>query len=252
MTFQDPRIVALVALAIVATWILRSSWLKGMLGEARVNSSLRRRLDEREYRLLKDLTLPTRDGTTQIDHVVISRFGIFVIETKNMAGWIFGNADRAHWTQVIFRKKSKFQNPIRQNYKHVKTIQDLLGIDAHQFHNVIVFVGSAIPKTSMPVGVVWGAKSLVEYIRSKRFTLIEEQDLDKLAEQLSEARMRPGIQTHRAHVQHVRKKVASRKHDASKCPRCGAEMVERTNRKSGDRFLACSRFPKCRGTRTLP
>lgn len=99
--------------------------------------------------MLKDLTLPSRGGTTQIDHVVVSRFGIFVIETKNMKGWIYGSADQAQWTQVIYRHKSKFQNPIRQNYKHVKAIQELLDVEVHNLHSVVAFIGSGVPKTAL-------------------------------------------------------------------------------------------------------
>lgn len=239
------------ALALVALWVLRSPWFKGAIGEARVNSLLRRLLDEHEYRLFKDLTIPTKGGTTQIDHVVVSRFGVFVIETKNMKGWIFGGPDQANWTQVIFGHKSQFQNPIRQNYKHVKVVQEVLGIEAHQIHSVVAFVGSAIPRTAMPIGVVWGARSLPEYIRSKRTVVIGEDELSSLAESLSRDSLKPGVGTRRTHVTHVKTQIARRRHVGKRCPRCGAKLVERTNRQSGESFLGCSRFPRCRGTRKL-
>ena len=250
MDFQNNYIIVLVAIVGAAISISRTPWFKGVLGEFWVNISLSRRLDEQEYQLLKNLTLPTRDGTTQIDHVVISRFGIFVIETKNMSGWIFGGENQARWTQVIYRKKTKFQNPLRQNYKHVKTVQDLLEIGADKLYNIVVFVGSGVPKTPMPSNVVWSTGSLLETIKSKRVEILDQDELTALAERLAEARLQSGIQTHRAHVRHVKSQVALRQSDAN-CPRCGAELVERTNRKSGARFLSCSTFPKCRGTRTL-
>ncbi len=71
--------------------VIKTPWFKGMIGEWFINVSIRLFLDRREYHLLKDVTLPTPQGTTQIDHVIVSRFGVFVIETKNMKGWIFGN-----------------------------------------------------------------------------------------------------------------------------------------------------------------
>ncbi|PFC06082.1 nuclease-related domain-containing protein, partial [Bacillus cereus] len=61
--------------------------------------------------------------TTQIDHIVIAETGVFVVETKNYEGWIYGNEKAARWTQGIFRKKSSFQNTFRQNYKHIKAIE---------------------------------------------------------------------------------------------------------------------------------
>jgi hypothetical protein len=53
---------------------------------------------------------------------------VFVVETKNMKGWIFGSATQPFWTQKIFRSNYKFQNPLHQNYKHVKTLQALPGL----------------------------------------------------------------------------------------------------------------------------
>ena len=105
-------------------WFLR--WPLGNWGESRVNAGLASRLDEKTYRLIENVTLPVGDGTTQIDHLIFSRYGIFVIETKDMTGWIFGNPNDARWTQVIYGDRYRFQNPIRQNYKHVKTVQELL------------------------------------------------------------------------------------------------------------------------------
>ena len=89
--------------------ILRSAWFKGRLGEFQVNFGVRLLLDRGIYRLIKNVTLPVGDGTTQIDQLVISSYGIFVIETKNMKGWIFGSRNQAQWTQQIYRYKQKFQ-----------------------------------------------------------------------------------------------------------------------------------------------
>lgn len=64
----------------------RTSWGKGKLAEMGSNFALRVFLDRKKYHLLHDLTLPTPNGTTQIDHVLVSPYGVFVIETKNMGG----------------------------------------------------------------------------------------------------------------------------------------------------------------------
>lgn len=81
-----------------------------------------------KYKVLDNLMLPSNGNmnTTQIDHVVISNFGIFVIETKSYSGWIFGNAHQQHWTQVIYRFKKKFYNPLRQNFAHIKAVEALV------------------------------------------------------------------------------------------------------------------------------
>jgi len=224
---------------------------KGATGERRVNSSLRSSLNNQDYHTLTNLTLPTKGGTTQIDHIVLSRNGVFVVETKNMSGWIFGGANQARWTQVLHRHKTQFQNPIRQNYRHIKVVQDLLGIELKQLHNVVVFAGSAEPKTDMPENVLWDTRELSDYIRSKQNAHFSDNQLRTFKERLNRNALDASRETNRAHIKHVKAKVAERQNDKTKCPRCSAKMVERSNRKSGEKFLGCSRFPKCKGTKKV-
>ena len=107
-----------------AAWNIWWSSLQniGKRGERRVA----RKLDwlSKEYITLNDLLLPTRYGTTQIDRVVVSPYGIFVIETKNYKGWIFGHENSEEWKQSLLGEKRfwgwsseqhKFRSPIRQN-----------------------------------------------------------------------------------------------------------------------------------------
>jgi hypothetical protein len=127
-------IVAAIIVFLFVSWLSRSRWSKGELGEIRVSRALHQSLNATDYRLFDDIILPIRDGTTQIDHIVVSRFGVFVIETKNMMGWIFGSVDQPRWTQVAFRRKSQFQNPIRQNLGHVRAVQTLLLLETSKVH----------------------------------------------------------------------------------------------------------------------
>ena len=123
-------------------------------GEALLTHTLRKHFNTDDYHLLNHITLKQGDGTTQIDHILVSRFGVFVIETKDYTGWIFANAEHATWTQATFNDKHKFQNPIHQNYLHVKAAQELLDfVPASAIQSVVVFVGDAEFKTDMPSGV---------------------------------------------------------------------------------------------------
>ena len=123
-------------------------------GERVVRELLTRQFPGEDFHLMNNLTLPCGDGTTQIDHVLLSRYGVFVIETKHWAGWLFANADSAKWTQVKFKVRHQFQNPIRQNYKHVQVVRALLDlVPGEQVHSVVVFTGDAEFKTPKPNGV---------------------------------------------------------------------------------------------------
>ncbi|WP_139998004.1 nuclease-related domain-containing protein [Paenibacillus paridis] len=104
----------------------KSPTFKGFIGEASVRAKLKK-LNPKEYILLKDIVLKKADGrTSQVDHIVISKYGLFVIETKNYTGWIVGNEKAEYWTRVIYKRKEKLYNPIRQNYGHMKAIEAVL------------------------------------------------------------------------------------------------------------------------------
>jgi len=123
--------------------LLKSPWAKGHIGELLVRLFAHWQLDKQTYRRLHNVTLNTPDGTTQIDHVFLSPYGIFVLETKNMSGWIFGSEKQAQWTQKLYKRTFKFQNPLRQNYKHLKALEATLGVNAEHLHSVITFVGGS-------------------------------------------------------------------------------------------------------------
>jgi len=121
---------------------LKSSF-KGFLGETVINVAMWLKLEKDVYHRLNGITLPRANGgSTQIDHIIVSVYGIFVIETKNYKGWIYGSENKRQWTQVFQNgSKFKFQNPLRQNYLHIKTLADLLGLELSYFHSMIAFIG---------------------------------------------------------------------------------------------------------------
>jgi len=198
----------LLALAVLAG-LIKSPWFKGKFGEFLVNLSARWFLDKSRYHLIKNVTLPTEDGTTQIDHVLVSEFGVFVVETKNMRGWIFGGAHQRTWTQKIYRSNHKFQNPLHQNYKHVKTLQTLLGLGDYQMHSVVVFMGDSTFKTPMPENVTQGL-GYVRYIKSKQEVVLSPEQVAEVRERLASGRLKASFATDKAHARHVRALVAER------------------------------------------
>ncbi len=125
-------------------------------GEAAVRKVITSNFKSPNFHLLNNVTIPFQDGTTQIDHVLISTKGVFVIEVKNYSGWIFGNEKSKQWMQSIYRVKSQFQNPIHQNFHHVIAMQQLLEfLPKEQIHSIVVFSGSAEFKSPIPKGVFY-------------------------------------------------------------------------------------------------
>ena len=236
----------LIPLAIIAG-IFKSPWFKGVFGEFLVNSILSS-LPKNDYHLIKNVTRPTDDGTTQIDHILVSCFGVFVIETKNMKGWIFGSEHQKQWTQRIFKHSSKFQNPIHQNYKHLKTLESCLDIPLDCLFSVIVFIGDSTFKTPMPANVTY-ARGCIKYIKSKSESRLTADQVRATIDAIENGKLKPSFKTNREHVAHV-KQIIKTKHDDKVCPKCGAGMVVREAKRganAGNTFWGCSTYPKCRG-----
>ena len=136
-------------------------------GEGRLSRLAREHFRAPDYHLMNHITLALGDGTTQVDHILVSRFGVFVIETKDYQGWIFANAKHTSWTQVLFRFKFKFQNPIFQNLGHVRAVQELLDfLPPDVVKSVVVFTGEAEFKTEVPHGV-FSLAGFVDYIQEQ-------------------------------------------------------------------------------------
>lgn len=187
---------------------LTSKTFKGWLGEFRVRQLTAENLDADTYHQLHDVTLPTEDGTTQIDHIIVSKFGVFVIETKNMSGWIFGRASDLNWTQSFRNHKKPFQNPLRQNYKHTKELNALLGVGEDKIFSIVVFTGDAEFKTQMPENVMHGRR-LVRYIKSKDTALLSESEVQRFLLKINEAMLERSRETSRQHVLNLNRKFGN-------------------------------------------
>ena len=236
---------------LLAAAVLRTAWFRGLCGEAMVKFAAKLRLPADTYHAIHNVTMPTPDGTTQIDHIFVSRFGIFVVETKNMKGWIFGGESQAEWTQKIFRESYKFQNPLRQNYKHVKAVEAALDVAPKFIHSLVVFAGDCSFKSPMPANVTKGV-AYITYIKSFCEPVLSELQVQCAVSQLQRARLEPTRETRRQHVQQLKRRA-----DPSaqrRCPRCGSSMVLRTAKRgtsAGGQFWGCSAYPKCKAIQNV-
>jgi len=227
--------------------MLNSPWFKGATGEALVRLSANLRLPSDTYHSFHNVTLETDRGTTQIDHIIVSCFGVFVVETKHMKGWIFGSENDAQWTQRIFRNTFKFQNPLRQNYAHVRALETALEIPRSAIQSVIVFSGEATFKTPLPSNVVRGGE-YISFIKTFRQQVISTEQVDRITARIHNDRLPATFATRRQHIANLR----SRRREPTigkSCPRCGSQMVLRTakqGKKPGNKFWGCSTFPRCK------
>jgi len=221
---------------------LRSS-LKGWFGEFQGSLATKLFLDSATYTEVKNVTIPTANGTTQIDQVIVSRYGIFVVETKNMDGWIFGSENDKQWTQNLFGHKYRFQNPLHQNYRHTMALSEFLGIDHDKFFSVVMFWGESEFKTPMPESVM--DRGLPRYIKSKTRILFPNNEVQQIVAAIQSGRLPTTWKTKTDHVDALKQRFTS----TTVCPKCGSPLVLRTaksGKNAGNQFYGCSGFPKCR------
>lgn len=224
-------------------------FIKGWLGELFGAFAHWACLDRSVYKPLNNVTLQTANGTTQIDHILVSRHGIFVIETKNVDGWIFGDAHSAQWTVVKHGRKFRMQNPLHQNFRHVRAVVDFLGVDEDKVRSVVMFWGECEFKTSLPENVL--ARGYSAYIQGFQEQVFTDTEVQALLDGLRAGAMPQSWATRRRHLA----SLAARHSSTTCCAKCSSPLVLRTVRKgaqAGRRFYGCSTYPKCRYTVPCP
>lgn len=185
-------------------------------GEALLSQVVQAYFGFPDYHLMNHVTLRLKDGTTQVDHILVSRFGVFVIETKHYKGWIFANAKHAKWTQVLFRLKFTFQNPIFQNHRHVLAVQDLLDfLPAGAIKSVVVFTGEAEFKTEVPQGV-FSTYGFTAYLREQTVEVMSLKRMQFCVGRLETARLAISGKTDVEHIQSLERRHGSAQIGTSK------------------------------------
>lgn len=217
--------------------------IKGKLGEARQEIRLHT-LDREKYKVINNILIPNKNKTSQIDHLIISSYGIFVIENKNFSGNIYGSEKDKSWTQVIGKSRNTFYNPVLQNYGHIKALQEIIG-NNKPIYSIIVFGERATLKKidieNENIKVINETK-LLETIKTYNSEVLTDKEikdsLNKVLESMSTIR-----QDIKTHVKNIKDTLEENK---KTCPKCKSELVERTG--AYGKFFGCSSYPKCRYT----
>jgi predicted RNA-binding Zn-ribbon protein involved in translation (DUF1610 family) len=247
-----------ISLVIVGLIILsRSPTIKGKIGENKVKKTLEQ-LDPNYFTSYHDLYIPINNGTktSQVDHLVVSPKGIFVIETKNYKGWITGTEQAQQWNQTNYQRKDKLRNPILQNYGHISALKEYLGdlVDHVPFYSVIVFGDQAELKfqTEFKSAIVIKRNKLLDVIKEignpgvLNYSRIKE--IQHKIEKLSIMTSNDKRNIAKKHKTEIRSNLAIQKKSVSEniCPKCGNQLVVRKGKHGS--FKGCSSFPKCRFT----
>ena len=184
--------------------------LKGAMGESAVKIKLNS-LDKEKYRIINNLVLENKQGntkTTQIDHLVVSRYGIFSVETKNYKGWIYGSEHAKKWTQNIYGNKTNFMNPILQNYAHIKAVESIIK-DSYpdmRYFSIVAFSPEAEIKFKVKNSVVCKISQVAKNIEELSSTeIINATDVDNILKLIEENKLNISNREHVKNLKEIKK-----------------------------------------------
>lgn len=181
--------------------------LKGFIGELKVRFTMFFLLGL-GYKKLSNITIRMPDGnTTQIDHVVVSRQGIFIIETKNYKGVIRIDEYTGQWTQVFANSSYDFYSPIRQNDGHIGAMKYLLKNKDYPFINIVFFVGEAtFENPDLPDGVAANLVSGIRLIKTYRSKPLKSSEVKAIVKMIEDRRMPNTWRTKFIHLMNIKRR----------------------------------------------
>lgn len=234
----------IVAIAGIIFIIIRAKVI-GNIGEWAVDQKLKN-LPLDIYKVIDDVMLEINGVTHQIDHIVVSKYGIFVIETKCYNGMIVGKENDYYWYQYLGKNRYKLKNPIHQNYGHIKAISDVLKLDEKNLIPIVCFTNQSKLKVE--------SKSIViqrKDLSNKILELSNEEKNIKVDEIYNEI-LALNILDREKRKQHIldaksKKNEIENKIENMICPKCGGKLVSRKGKYGS--FIGCSNYPKCNFTK---
>lgn len=190
-----------------------TSETKGLIGEIKIKKDFLKELNN-EYFIYNNVTIRDEDEhTTQIDHIIVCRYGLFVIETKNYSGWIYASECKPKWIQKFPKKSYEFQNPIVQNYRHISVLKFILDSKSisSNIHSIIVFSENCTFRTSLPHNVFQG-QEWINYIQSFDTTVFTENQIQYIKDQISSKKLPISQKTNSIHLRSIQKRLHNQNH----------------------------------------
>ena len=238
------------AVFLLARGNARAVFRRGAEGERAVAGILST-LPEK-FVVMNDVIVPSRTGSAQIDHVVISECGVFVIETKNYAGILDGDASGKAWRKELGGRTIEIRNPVMQNSSHVSALSLVLALKKEFFIPLVALS----PECSLSKNLASSLRSsgalvvpfssVASFIRSRRPRILSRGDVGRLCAELSRV-MYSSPFARRRHLRSVARSTVRGETDYGRCPECGGKVV--LVRGKAGLFLGCSNFPSCRFSR---
>jgi hypothetical protein len=186
----------------IVIWLVASIRGKGASAE-RVVAHFLNKLDKSKYFTINDITLKLEDNTTQIDHIVVSCYGIFVIETKNWKGSVYGSRWGKYVYQYLGEKKYKHLNPVKQNDWHIRRLRQVLKEYPNvKYISIVAFSGYT--KRKIKDDITIRISEILDTISEYTGEVISGKDRDSIYSKLKKLHVE-GESYEKEHVENVRR-----------------------------------------------
>lgn len=235
----------LLILSTIILWVLIKLFSKkivGMAGEHWVKKELKKL--SKDYLIINDVMLIVNNKSFQIDHLVISKYGIFVIETKQYNGYLIGNDYDKKWIFKSGKRIYYINNPIHQNYGHIECLKEVLNLDDEsKFISIVCISSNAVVKVKSDKVVT--ICDLIEKINSYEDEVL--QNYEEIYSKVLSLNITDKKKKNK-HIKDIKKIIKQKEYESiNKCPKCGGDLVQR-NGLYGN-FVGCSNYPKCKFTK---
>ena len=248
----------LIPIFIVLYFCFFTASAKGRRGERKVANILSQ-LPSSEYSVINDITIQNKNGSTQIDHVIISVYGIFVIETKNISGYIYGRESSKKWKRIwrgwyygIMRSDEMvFDNPILQNEAHIKALAEIVGTNNVKYISIVAFTSNATLRVTSKHNYVVYTSQVRRLIRSFSEPIMSLEQVKHIYYILSSINVTDNsFRDQHAERAQMHKSTYEQKQKDSvtkmKCPSCEGTLIKRHG--VYGYFYGCSNYPQCKYT----
>lgn len=222
-------------------------WYKGWKEEKRVYKKLKKL--GKEYKILKNITINTRMGSTQIDFILASKYGVFTLEVKNYTGVVYANSTNVWKKRNRVGKIYNIYSPIRQNEGHINVLKyHLKKWRDNKYHkSIIVFHEGVVIENNIYSNIV-STSEMLDYIKSFKEKCLSDKEVESIINIINNVNDKSLFRRFK-HNKEVQSKSRAIFDKSNICPVCGGLLVKREG-KYGE-FIGCKEYPNCTFTRKI-
>lgn len=202
---------------------------KGEIGEYKVEVQLEQLPPE--FKPASNILIKTEQGFEQIDHLIVSPYGLYLIEVKNLSGLIVGEEKDPHWYQAITWRVKPFYNPLLENQTHIETLKARLNAtDKLPFYSFVTFNRRCDLKV-LSGAVFFDTDILQALLKRSQQRILSDAEVTDIIEQIAKINISDqGMRNEYAARLHKQKRVMRPKFGDIRCCRCEKPVSERTAR----------------------